>query len=125
MSTELGQIQIQGTSALKLKTALSDKRDALEEYAEIEAEAEESASDWEDELAEELASHGRHQNLTFCAFTVMSSLYYRTISHLACVLSLHVFIDPFGDLRLYSTGDKALYEKSPKQYPQPHRGGAF
>ena len=58
-----------GTSALKLKTALSDKRDALEEYAEIEAEAEESASDWEDELAEELASHGRHQNLTFCAFT--------------------------------------------------------
>lgn len=58
-----------GTSALKLKTALSDKRDALEEYAKIEAEAEESASDWEDELAEELASHGRHQNLTFCAFT--------------------------------------------------------
>ena len=58
-----------GTSALKLKTTLSDKRDALEEYAEIEAEAEESASDWEDELAEELASHGRHQNLTFCAFT--------------------------------------------------------
>lgn len=58
-----------GTSALKLRTALSDKRDALEEYAEIEAEAEESASDWEDELAEELASHGRHQNLTFCAFT--------------------------------------------------------
>lgn len=58
-----------GTSALKLKTALSDKRDALEEYAEIEAEAEESASDWEDELADELASHGRHQNLTFCAFT--------------------------------------------------------
>ena len=58
-----------GTSALKLKTALSDKRDALKEYAEIEAEAEEIASDWEDELAEELASHGRHQNLTFCAFT--------------------------------------------------------
>lgn len=58
-----------GTSALKLKTALSDKRDALEEFAEIEAEAEESAADWEDELAEELASHGRHQNLTFCAFT--------------------------------------------------------
>lgn len=58
-----------GMSALKLKTALSDKKDALEEYAEIEAEAEESAADWEDKLAEELASHGRHQNLTFCAFT--------------------------------------------------------
>jgi type I restriction enzyme R subunit len=58
-----------GTSALKLKTALADKRNALEEYAEIEAEAEESAEDWEDELAGELASHGRHENLTFVAFT--------------------------------------------------------
>lgn len=58
------------------------------------------------------------------SFTVMSSLHYRTISHLACALSLHVFIDSFGDLRLYPIGDKALYEKSPKQYPQPHRGGA-
>ena len=58
-----------GTSALKLKTALADKRDALAEYAEIEAEAEDAATDWEDELARELASHGRHQNLTFVAFT--------------------------------------------------------
>ena len=58
-----------GTSALKLKTALADKRDALEEYAEIEAEAEGAAADWEDELAAELASHGRHKNLTFVAFT--------------------------------------------------------
>lgn len=58
-----------GTSALKLKSALADKRDALEEYAEIEAEAEDAAADWEDELASELANHGRHQNLTFVAFT--------------------------------------------------------
>lgn len=58
-----------GTSALKLKSALADKRDALAEYAEIEAEAEDGAADWEDELASELASHGRHQNLTFVAFT--------------------------------------------------------
>lgn len=58
-----------GTSALKLKSALADKRDALEEYAEIEAEAEEAAADWEDQLANELASHGRHRNLTFVAFT--------------------------------------------------------
>lgn len=58
-----------GTSALKLKSALADKRDALEEYAEIEAEAEDAASDWEDQLADELASHGRHRNLTFVAFT--------------------------------------------------------
>ncbi len=54
-----------GTSALKLKSALADKRDALEEYAEIEAEAEDAAADWEDQLA----SHGRHKNLTFVAFT--------------------------------------------------------
>lgn len=58
-----------GTSALKLKSALADKRDALEEYAEIEAEAEDAATDWEDQLADELASHGRHKNLTFVAFT--------------------------------------------------------
>lgn len=58
-----------GTSALKLKSALADKRDALEEYAEIEAEAEGAAADWEDQLADELASHGRHKNLTFVAFT--------------------------------------------------------
>lgn len=58
-----------GTSALKLKSALADKHDALEEYAEIEAEAEDAASDWEDQLADELASHGRHRNLTFVAFT--------------------------------------------------------
>lgn len=58
-----------GTSALKLKSALVDKRDALEEYAEIEAEAEDAAADWEDQLADELASHGRHKNLTFVPFT--------------------------------------------------------
>ena len=58
-----------GTSALKLKSALADKRDALEEYVEIEAEAEDAAADWEDQLADELASHGRHKNLTFVAFT--------------------------------------------------------
>lgn len=48
---------------------MPDKRDALEEYAEIEAEAEDAAADWEDQLADELASHGRHKNLTFVAFT--------------------------------------------------------
>ena len=58
-----------GTSALKLKSALADKRDALEEYAEIEAEAEDAAADGEAQLADEPASHGRHKNLTFVAFT--------------------------------------------------------
>lgn len=58
-----------GTSALKLKAALADTEDALREYAEIEAEAEGKVVDDEDYLANELATHGRHENLTFCAFT--------------------------------------------------------
>ncbi|WP_314026445.1 DEAD/DEAH box helicase family protein [Olsenella uli] len=58
-----------GTSALKLKAALADIEDALAEYAEIEAEEEGSVVDSEDYLAQELATHGRHENLTFCAFT--------------------------------------------------------
>ena len=58
-----------GTSALKLKAALADTEQALKEYAEIEAEAENKVEDWEDELAKALSVHGRHENLTFCAFT--------------------------------------------------------
>lgn len=58
-----------GSSALKLKTALADTQEALAEYAEIEAEAEEQTPDWEDQLVKELVAHGRHPNLTFCAFT--------------------------------------------------------
>lgn len=58
-----------GTSALKLKAALADTEQALKEYAEIEAEAEDKVEDWEDELAKALSVHGRHENLTFCAFT--------------------------------------------------------
>lgn len=58
-----------GTSALKLKAALADTEAALKEYAEIEAEAEDGVEDWEDELAKALSVHGRHENLTFCAFT--------------------------------------------------------
>lgn len=58
-----------GTSALKLKAALADTEQALREYAEIEVEAEGEVEDWEDELAKALSVHGRHENLTFCAFT--------------------------------------------------------
>ena len=58
-----------GTSAQKLKIALADTRNALEEYAEIEAEAEDNVDDWEDTLVRELSTHGRHENLTFIAFT--------------------------------------------------------
>ena len=58
-----------GRSAQKLKTALADLTDPLREYAEIEAEDEETRGDGEDELVSEMAAHGRHKNLTFCAFT--------------------------------------------------------
>ena len=58
-----------GSSALKLKTALADTNEALAEYADLEAEAEEQTPDWEEQLVKELITHGRHPNLTFCAFT--------------------------------------------------------
>lgn len=58
-----------GRSAQKLKTALADLTDPLREYAEIEAEDEEARGDSEDELVNDMAAHGRHKNLTFCAFT--------------------------------------------------------
>lgn len=58
-----------GRSAQKLKTALADLTDPLREYAEIEAADEEVRGDGEDELVNEMAAHGRHKNLTFCAFT--------------------------------------------------------
>lgn len=58
-----------GKSASKLKEGLADKEDALKEYAEIEAIEEESKEDYEDLLVKELLGHGRHQNLSFFAFT--------------------------------------------------------
>lgn len=58
-----------GQSAAKLKAALADTSDALAEYAEIEAAAEEKVLDDEDRLVQEMISHGRHKNLSFFAFT--------------------------------------------------------
>lgn len=58
-----------GNSAKKLKMALADTEDALKEYAEIEGKAEDEIEDEEDKLVRELASHGRHKNLSFFAFT--------------------------------------------------------
>ncbi len=57
-----------GSSALKLKTALADLREALREYAEIEGIEEEKA-DPQNKLVRELIAHGRHKNLSFFAFT--------------------------------------------------------
>ena len=58
-----------GTSALKLKAALADTEQALREYAEIEVEAEGEVEDWRMSSLRALSVHGRHENLTFCAFT--------------------------------------------------------
>lgn len=58
-----------GASAMKLKVALADTSDALKEYAELEGKAEEELLDANDLLVREMISHGRHENLSFFAFT--------------------------------------------------------
>lgn len=58
-----------GNSAQKLKAALSDKSKSLEEYYELEGEVDDVLPDAEDELVQQLAAQGKHQNLSFFAFT--------------------------------------------------------
>ena len=58
-----------GESAMKLKVALADTSDALKEYAELEGKAEDEVLDANDRLVREMISHGRHENLSFFAFT--------------------------------------------------------
>lgn len=58
-----------GESAMKLKVALADTTDALKEYAELEGKAEDELLDANDRLVREMISHGRHENLSFFAFT--------------------------------------------------------
>ncbi len=58
-----------GNSAKKLKIALADRDEALKKYAELEALAEENEKDYEDKIVEELATHGKQNNLSFFAFT--------------------------------------------------------
>lgn len=58
-----------GQSALKLKMALADVSDALEEYAELEEKAIEEVDHKNDMFMQELVSAGRHKNLSFFAFT--------------------------------------------------------
>lgn len=57
-----------GESAMKLKVALADTSDALKEYAELEGKAENEV-DADDRIVREMISHGKHQNLSFFAFT--------------------------------------------------------
>lgn len=58
-----------GSSAQKLKIALADSEEALKEYARIEGEEEKNHEDYEDKLVKELLGHGKHNNLSFFAFT--------------------------------------------------------
>ena len=58
-----------GSSAKMLKTALADTEEALREFAEIEGMDEDQALDNEDKLVQEILSHGKHDNLSFFAFT--------------------------------------------------------
>ena len=58
-----------GSSAMKMKVALADTSDALKEYAELEGKAENEMLDAEDRMVKEMLAHGRHQNLSFFAFT--------------------------------------------------------
>lgn len=58
-----------GTAAKKLKVALGDTEEVLEQYAREEAEEESKMEDYEDNLAKELSTHGMHKNISFFAFT--------------------------------------------------------
>ena len=57
-----------GQSALKLKAALADVTDALEEYAELEDKAV-AEIEKKDLLVQDMLSQGKHRNLSFFAFT--------------------------------------------------------
>ena len=58
-----------GEAAKKLKKALANLEEILEEYARLEGEEEATWKDDEDKLLDELAAHGQHKNLSFFAFT--------------------------------------------------------
>lgn len=58
-----------GDAAKKLKRALADTEKLLEEYAQMENEAEATQKDDEDKLLDELAAQGFHENMSFFAFT--------------------------------------------------------
>jgi len=58
-----------GEAAKKLKKALGNSEEVLEEYRKMENDAEENTKDYEDKLLDELSSHGTLSNLSFFAFT--------------------------------------------------------
>lgn len=58
-----------GEAAKKLKKALGNTEEVLEEYRRMESETEENTPDFEDKLVDELVSHGKFSNLSFFAST--------------------------------------------------------
>lgn len=58
-----------GAAAKKLKEALGDNEEILEQFAKEEAEEESQQEDYEDALIKELSTYGMHKNLSFFAFT--------------------------------------------------------
>lgn len=58
-----------GEASKKLKEILADKSLSLEQHAELEAREEANREDYEDQIVREMEAHGRHQNLSFFAFT--------------------------------------------------------
>ncbi|HEL1260844.1 DEAD/DEAH box helicase family protein [Streptococcus equi subsp. zooepidemicus] len=58
-----------GSASQKLKIALSDREEALKEWEEFDEEASSKARDNEDELNNTLLGQGRHENISFYAFT--------------------------------------------------------
>ncbi len=58
-----------GSAAQKLKIALADKEKALKEWEEFDEEEAEKARDEEDKLNDILLGQGRHENISFYAFT--------------------------------------------------------
>lgn len=57
-----------GDSAKKLKKALADTEEVLEEYAQLE-NVEEFENDIDEQIIKEITTHGQHKNLSFFAFT--------------------------------------------------------
>ncbi|MDO4543156.1 MAG: DEAD/DEAH box helicase family protein [Clostridia bacterium] len=57
-----------GQAAMKLKAALADVSDALQEYAELEQKAIEEI-EAKDIMVQDMLKQGRHKNLSFFAFT--------------------------------------------------------
>ena len=78
-----------GEASKKLKKALADTSNILEEYRAMEEDAEANAKDDEDKLIDELASHGQIDNLSFFAFTATPKE--KTLNSLMELIGLSMF----------------------------------